>query len=93
VVNSYRSRQTLLPELCLSQIAKLGQRRLNRRISAHTFWHSLATRKIKETRKIQAVSEYLGHSSVATTLSLYCHDELSVEDLSSETDMIGIVAA
>ncbi len=74
------------------QIAKLGRFILNRRISAHTFRHSFATRKIKETGKIQAVSEYLGHSSVAITLSLYCHDELSAEDLSSETDLIGMVA-
>ena len=76
-----------------NQIAKLGRHILNKRISAHTFCHSFATRKIKETGKIQAVSEYLGHSSVAITLSLYCHDELSAEDLSSETDMIGIDTA
>ncbi len=75
-----------------NQIAKLGRFILDRRISAHTFRHSFATRKIKETSKIQAVSEYLGHSSVAITLSLYCHDELSAEDLSSETDLIGMVA-
>ena len=75
-----------------NQIAKLGRAILGRRISAHTFRHSFATRKIRETGKIQAVSEYLGHSSVAITLSLYCHDELSEEDLSSETDMIGIAA-
>ena len=75
-----------------NQIAKLGRHILDRRISAHTFRHSFATRKIKETAKIQAVSEYLGHSSVAITLSLYCHDELSAEDLTSETDMIGIAA-
>ncbi len=74
------------------QIAKLGRRILDRRISSHTFRHSFATRKIQEIKKIQAVSEYLGHSSVAITLSLYCHDELSEEDLSSETDMIGMVA-
>ena len=62
------------------------------RIAAHTFRHSFATRKIKETAKNQAVSAYQGHSSVAIILSLYCHDELSEEDLSSETDMIGIAA-
>ena len=76
-----------------SQIAKLGRFVLDRRISAHTFRHSFCTRKIKETGKIQAVSQYVGHSSVAITLSLYCHDELSAEDLSSETDMIGMVVA
>jgi len=76
-----------------NQIAKLGRHILDRRISAHTFRHSFATRKIKETGKIQAVSEYLGHSNVSITLSLYCHDELSAEDLASETDMFGIEAA
>ena len=76
-----------------SQIAKLGRAILNRRISAHTFRHSFCTRKIKETGKIQAVSQYVGHSSVAITLSLYCHEQLSAEDLTSETDMIGMVAA
>jgi len=74
------------------QIAKLGRHILDRRISAHSFRHSFATRKIKETGKIQAVSEYLGHSSVSITLSLYCHDELDAADLTSETDMIGIAA-
>ena len=75
-----------------NQISKLGRHILDRRISAHTFRHSFATRKIKETGKIQAVSEYLGHSSVAITLNLYCHDELTGEDLASESDMIGIAA-
>ena len=73
-----------------NQIAKIGKLVLNRKISAHTFRHSFATRKIKETGKIQAVSHYLGHSSVAITLSLYCHEELNAEDLSSESDMIGM---
>ena len=75
-----------------NQISKLGRHILDRRISAHTFRHSFATRKIKETGKIQAVSEYLGHSSVAITLNLYCHDELTGEDLASESDLIGIAA-
>ena len=75
-----------------SQIAKLGRLILDRRISAHSFRHSFATRKIRETGKIQAVSEYLGHSSVSITLSLYCHEELSAEDLASDTDLIGMVA-
>jgi len=75
------------------QIAKLGRYILEKRISAHTFRHSFATRKIRETGKIQAVSQYLGHSSVSITLNLYCHEELSAEDLASESDMIGLVAA
>ena len=75
-----------------NQISKLGRHVLGRRISAHTFRHSFATRKIRETSKIQAVSVYLGHSSVAITLSLYCHESLTEEDLSSESDLIGIAA-
>jgi integrase/recombinase XerD len=75
------------------QIAKIGRLLLNKRISAHTFRHSFATRKIKETGKIQAVSQYLGHSSVSITLNLYCHEELSAADLASESDMIGLNVA
>jgi integrase/recombinase XerD len=63
------------------QITKLGFAILNRRISSHTFRHSFATRKIAETNKIKAVSKYLGHSSVKTTMDLYVHEELSDDEL------------
>jgi len=65
-----------------SEIAKLGQRVLHRRISAHTLRHSFATRKIlNHPGHIQAISQYLGHSDVSITLSMYCHAEISDEQL------------
>ena len=39
------------------KIAKLAMSILRRHASAHTFRHSFATQKIRDTRKIQAVSE------------------------------------
>lgn len=63
------------------KIAKLSKSILGRHASAHTFRHSFATQKIRETRKIQAVSEYLGHSDVATTLNMYVHENLTLEEL------------
>ena len=53
-------------------------------ISAHSFRHSFATRKIAETGKVKGVSQYLGHSSVSTTLDLYTHEELTDDDLFPE---------
>ena len=72
-----------------NQIAKLGRDIISKRISAHTFRHSFATRKISETHKTEAVSRYLGHSSVAITLSLYVHEQFDDADLDTETDRIG----
>jgi integrase len=63
------------------KIAKLSKSILGRHASAHTFRHSFATQKIRETRKIQAVSEYLGHSDVATTLNMYVHESLTLDEL------------
>lgn len=66
------------------QIARLGRDILRRKISAHTFRHTFATRMIRETRKVQAVSKYLGHSSPSITLSMYVHEELDDAELFSE---------
>lgn len=44
--------------------------------SPHGARHTFATRKIQKTGKIKAVSEYLGHSSVSTTLDMYLHESL-----------------
>ena len=44
--------------------------------------HSSATRKVRAyPGKLDAVSRYLGHSSVSITLSLYCHTELSSDEV------------
>jgi integrase/recombinase XerD len=64
-----------------NQIHKIGLR-INRNISAHSLRHSFATKKVNQfPGKIDAVSRYLGHSSVSITLDLYCHNQLSDEEL------------
>ena len=51
---------------------------LDKQIGAHTF----TTRKIeKDPGKLDAISRYLGHSRVSITVDLYCHIELTDEDL------------
>lgn len=54
---------------------------LGRKIWPHLLRHSMATHTLARTRKIQAVSEYLGHSSPSITLQMYVHEELSAKDL------------
>lgn len=63
------------------QISKLSERVIGSHKTAHSFRHSFCTRMIEKTRKIQAVSEYVGHSSVGITLDMYTHESLSVEEL------------
>jgi integrase/recombinase XerD len=63
------------------KIGKLSEAVLGKHISAHSLRHSFATNKIQLTRKIQAVSEYLGHSSVSITLDLYVHESLTLQEL------------
>jgi integrase/recombinase XerD len=63
------------------KIGKLSKAVLGKHASAHTFRHSFATNKIRETRKIQAVSQYLGHASVSITLDMYTHETLSLDEL------------
>jgi len=64
-----------------NQIAKLTTHVLGRRLSAHKFRHSFATRKIQETGRYKAVSNYLGHSDVRITLQIYAHDTFSPADV------------
>ncbi len=56
---------------------------LGKRFSAHTLRHSFATTALEKTRKIKALSVYLGHSSTSVTLDMYVHEEFSQEDLNS----------
>ena len=62
-------------------LGELSERVLGRHVNAHLFRHSFGTNMIKKTRKIQATSEYLGHSNVAKTLSMYTHESLSLDEL------------
>jgi len=63
------------------QIAKVTLRVLGRRLSAHCLRHTFATRKIADTHKVSAVSEYLGHSDISTTLAMYNHESLTDVEL------------
>lgn len=64
-----------------NQIKKICKAALNRNLSAHSLRHSFATRLISKTNKISAVSKYLGHSSVSTTMQFYCHESLTDNEL------------
>lgn len=64
-----------------NQIKAAGRIYIDREIAAHTLRHSFITEKIAKTHKITAVSEYVGHSSVATTLAMYNHEELEDDEL------------
>jgi integrase len=64
-----------------NQIAKVSKRAIGRSVRAHALRHSFATRQIRRTGKIQAVSAYLGHSSPAITLAYYCHESLDDSEL------------
>lgn len=68
-------------EYVTREIGRIGRRVLGKRISAHTLRHSFATRALSKTRKIKALSAYLGHASTSTTLDMYVHEEFSEEDL------------
>lgn len=70
-----------LKEYISSEIAKVSKRALGRAYRAHTLRHSFATRKIAETRKMKAVSRYLGHASTAVTLEMYTHEQLEIDEL------------
>lgn len=66
------------------EIAKATERILGRKLSAHKFRHSFVTNTIHRTNKIAAVSKYVGHSSVATTMNMYMEESLSDSELFGE---------
>lgn len=63
------------------QIHKAVERTTGKLFSPHCARHTFATRQIAKTHKIQAVSEYLGHSSASITLSMYTHEALTDAEL------------
>lgn len=66
------------------QIRRVGKL-IGRNISAHTFRHSFASRTYQRLPgKLDALSRYLGHSTTSITLSMYCHSQLSNEELFAE---------
>lgn len=68
------------------RVAKLAWDVLARRLGAHCLRHSFATRQIRRTNKVQAVSTYLGHSSTAITMNYYVHEHLDDDELFDPED-------
>ena len=55
---------------------------MNSGLSAHALRHSFGTRMAtRYPEKIGAVSEYMGHAEVSTTLAFYVHTELTDVEL------------
>ena len=71
------------------QIAKITRKAIGRRLSAHKLRHSFATRTLKSTGRLTAVSRYLGHSDVSITAKYYAHDTLSPADVLG-TEVAGV---
>lgn len=68
-------------------IKRIAKRTLGRTISAHCLRHSFATRLIVKTRKLQAVSQYLGHSTTSITLNMYVHESLEITELFTDQEL------
>ena len=66
------------------EIKKIGKRILHRSISAHVMRHSFATWKVRKGCSIDAVADYLGHSSPVITLLMYSHNSMDDSDLPDE---------
>ncbi|GHV87386.1 tyrosine recombinase XerD [Spirochaetia bacterium] len=64
------------------RIKNVFERYANRKnVRCHDLRHFFATEKIvNEKKDYKAVSKYLGHSSVSTTLSIYTHSSLKPEE-------------
>ena len=69
------------PGYISDQVRTIG-RKIGRKISAHTLRHSWATNAYEAMPdKLQAISEYLGHSSPSITMAMYVHSEFSNDDI------------
>ena len=63
------------------EIARAAKRVLGKAASAHTLRHSRATDLLKQTHRIKAVSQLLGHADESTSLRFYVRDSFSDEEL------------
>ncbi len=68
------------------RVHKLAFEVLGRKLGAHSLRHSFATRQIRRTNKIAAVSSYLGHSSTSITMNFYVHEQLDDDELFDPED-------
>lgn len=69
-----------------TRVHHLALKVICRRLGAHALRHSFATRQIRRTSKVQAVSTYLGHSSTAITMNFYVHETLDDDELFDPED-------
>ena len=79
-------------EYISNQIKKAGKRILGKVISAHTLRHIFATEALRGGWSPKKIAIQLGHSSVSTTLDLYCQDSPDYQDIKSlfeeQTDQV-----
>ena len=61
------------------KIGELSLEVLGKKINSHTFRHSFVTNEIKAGTAIDAISRFVGHSSIAFTVTKYAHNELTPE--------------
>jgi integrase/recombinase XerD len=74
-----------------TRVHRLAFSVLGRRLGAHALRHSFATRLIRRTGKIEAVSRALGHSTPAITMSFYVHESLDDGELFDVEEGVRIV--
>lgn len=63
------------------KIIQISKQTIGKKISPHKLRHFFATRTLNETKDINAVSKYLGHSNIQTTAQFYLHTFLNLEDI------------
>lgn len=63
------------------EIKRIAKRILNKNISSHSLRHSFATNLYKITGNIKGISQYIGHSTIKTTIDMYIHNDLTAYEL------------
>lgn len=76
-----KKRQPYRREYVSHEIAKVGERVLGRKISAHSLRHSSGTRIYQVTGSVKKTQHFLGHSRASITADMYIHETYSQEEL------------
>jgi integrase len=64
-----------------SQLRTLTKRILGRALSAHKMRHSWATRQLASGKSADAITKYMGNTSIGLTLEYYAHNEMDDSSL------------
>ncbi|MDH4263687.1 MAG: tyrosine-type recombinase/integrase [Spirochaetia bacterium] len=56
-------------------------RAIQKNLSAHCLRHSRATHLLKDKEPIEAVSKFLGHANIITTLAIYSHNRIETNKI------------